>query len=79
MELGKLVGKRIQELLFYNDLSVYRLSKMTKLSEQTISNLIKGFTKDVRLSTIYIICKALNVDILEFLSPNYFRNDKVLI
>ncbi len=77
MNIAQAVGKRIQELLFQNNLSIYKLAKLTNLNEQTITNLIKGKSKDVRLSTIYHICNAFDIDILEFFAPNYFRNSNI--
>ena len=77
INIGKLVGKRIQELLFKNGMTVYRLSKITCLRERTISNLIYGRSNDVKMSTLYLISNAFNMDILEFLSPEAFRNKNV--
>ncbi|MBE7075335.1 MAG: helix-turn-helix transcriptional regulator [Clostridiales bacterium] len=77
MNIGNIVGKRIKELLYEKDISVYRLSRITCLTEKTINDLIKGESKDVKLSTIYAIIKALNISINEFFLKDYFANDNV--
>ncbi len=77
MNIGKIVGKRIKELLYKNNMSIYRLSKITCLREGTISNLVKGRSENVLVSTLYLISSAFNMDILEFLAPDDFRNDKI--
>ena len=77
MNIGHIVGKRIQELLFKNNMSVYKLAKITNLSEQTITNLIKGNSKNVKISTLYIISNAFNIDLLEFISTDDFKNENI--
>ena len=77
--LGNATGKRVKELLFQNKMSVYRLAQITCLRERTLSNLINGRTADVKMSTVYLISSAFNMDILEFLSPDYFRNNNIEI
>lgn len=77
MNIGNAIGKRIKELLFENKMSIYKLAKITCLRERTISNLINNRTEDVKMSTIYLISSAFNMDIMEFLSTDYFRNENI--
>ena len=73
MKLSHTVGKRIQELLFKNNMTQYRLVKLTCLNEKTISDLIHGKTNDIKLSTIFLIAKAFNMTLTEF-----FNDEKLI-
>lgn len=74
MYLAQAVGKRVKELIFKKGISQYRLIKDTCLNEKTISDLIKGKNKDVKLSTIYLICEVLGMSLNEFFDSNIFDN-----
>ena len=71
------IGNRILYLLKENNMTRYKLAKITCLSEKTLSDIIHGKTKDINLSSLYLISSAFNMDILEFLAPDDFRNDKI--
>ena len=77
MKLSKIVGKRTQELLFKNNMTQYRLVKITCLNEKTISDLIKGKTSDVNITTIFAIAKAFNMTLSEFFSDEKFDDEEV--
>ncbi len=77
MTLGNIIGKRTKELLYENKMSIYRLSKITCLHEKTLSDLINGRSNDAKISTVYLIANAFNMDILEFLKPDEFRNKNI--
>lgn len=79
MKLGEAVGKRIKELLFNLKMTQYRLTKITCLNEKTISDLIKGKTTDVKLSTIYLITNAFNISLIEFFNSELFAETNIEI
>lgn len=79
MELVKAVGIRTQELLFNKKMTQYRLVKITCLNEKTISDLIKGKTSDVKLSTIYLIINAFNMSLTEFFDSELFNEINIEI
>lgn len=72
MKLAQAVGKRLKELLFEKGMTQYRLVKVTCLNEKTVSDLIKGKTSDVKLSTIYLIAQALDMSLIEFFDSPLF-------
>ncbi len=77
MNLSTIAGNRIKELISKNNFTIYKLAKTTCLHNKTLSNTIKGNTKDINLSTIYLVSNAFNMDILDFLKPDEFRNKNV--
>lgn len=79
MNIGNACGKRIQELLFKYSITQYKLAKMTCLNYNTLTDLIKGRAKDVKTSTIFLICSALNITISEFYSSIIFNSCNIEI
>lgn len=77
MNFAVATGKRIQELLFQSQMSQYRLAKITCLNEKTLSDLIKGKTRDVKLSTVFLVAGALNISVPEFFSSPLFRDTTI--
>ena len=72
MNLAQAVAKRTKELLFEEDKSQYRLIKETCLDKTTIQTILKGKTKDIRLSTVYLIAQSFKMTLSEFLNSPYF-------
>ena len=77
MTLGIAVGKRIKELLLLHNKTQYRLAKESCLNEKTISDLVKGKSKDVKLSTIYLIAESFNMTPLEFLQSELLDSKNI--
>lgn len=77
MNLGDATGKRIKELLFENNMTQYKLQKITCLNEKTLRDLINGKTKDVKLSTIFLIANAFEMSISEFVSSPLFDQENI--
>lgn len=57
--------ERIKELMQSKDMSIYRLSKETGISDSLLGKLLSGKVKDPRISTVKQIAKALDVKIDE--------------
>ncbi len=74
MKGSQATGKRIEELLFKNNKTQYRLTKDTCLNEKTLRDLIRGRTSDVKLSTIILIASNLNISLKEFFDSPLFDN-----
>ena len=47
MNLAQAVGKRMKELLIKKNVTQYKLAKASCLSQNCLSNLLNGKTKDV--------------------------------
>lgn len=65
-EIYLYIGKRTLELLNENKMSVYKLSKLSKLSNATIYNIIKNKNNTIYIETINNICTAFNITLAEF-------------
>lgn len=74
MTFAEAVTKRTKELLFKNGISQYRLIKDTCLDKNTVRYIFKNKTKDIRMSTVYLIAKFFNMTISEFTNVPYFDN-----
>lgn len=74
MTLAEIVGKRTRQLLVENKMSQYRLVKLSCLNEKTISDIVKGRTRDIKLSTVYAICNAFDMSIADFFNATMFKD-----
>ena len=74
MTFSEAVAKRTKELLFDRKISQYRLIKETCLEKSTIQYIFKNKTKDIRMSTLYLIAKFFNMTISEFTNVSYFND-----
>ena len=79
MNLAQAVAKRTSELLKENNISQYRLIKETCLDKTTIQSIMKGKTKDVKLSTIFLIADVFNMTLSEFINVDYFNKINIEI
>lgn len=64
-EGDKMNAERIKELMQSKDMSIYRLSKETGISDSLLGKILSGKVKDPRISTVKQIAKALDVKIDE--------------
>lgn len=65
----------LRQILFEKRLSIRKLSKMTKLSQQTISKVYNNKFEDVTLRVIITICFALNCKIQDLISDEIIHNN----
>ena len=77
MNIAQIIGKRIETLLFKNNMTQYRLVKITGLNPKTIADLIKGKTTDVKITTLYSIINALGITMLEFWNSPLFDEENI--
>lgn len=77
MTLAEAVAKRTTELLKSNNMSQYRLGKITCLEKTTLQAIMKGKTKDIKLSTVFLIADAFNMSISEFTNVSYFSKTEI--
>ena len=77
MTLAEAVAKRTKELLCKHNMSQYKLIKITCLDKTTIQSILKNKTKDVKLSTIYLIAEAFGLTVSEFTNIDYFNNENI--
>jgi len=75
MNLAEAVAKRTKELLISHNMSQYRLIKTTCLERTSIQMILKNKTKDIKLSTVFLIADAFGMTLSEFLSCDYFTTE----
>ena len=66
--INKQIAKRIYELRKERNLTAEKLAWTANLSKSCVSYAEKG-NHDIKLSTIYAICKALDVSLAYFFNP----------
>ena len=74
MNLIEAVGLRVANLLKEQIKSQYRLIKDTCLSKNAIVSIIRNKSKDIKLSTIYLIAEFFEMSLSEFFACDYFKN-----
>lgn len=77
MTFTEAVAKRTKELLVENNMTLYRLIKTTCLDKTTLQGIMKGKTKDLKLSTVFLIADAFGLTISEFTNKEYFNRDSI--
>ncbi len=77
MTLSQAVAKRIEELLKEKKMTQYRLTKETCLDKTTIQSILKGKTKDIKLSTVFLLADAFGMSISEFTNVSYFAKTNI--
>ena len=60
------LGKRIQDLVAENDMSINQLAKASGVPASTIKNITQGKSKNPGIETVAKLCKALGVTLAEF-------------
>lgn len=78
MTFTQAVAKRTKDLLFANNLTQYKLCKTTCIDKTTIQTIFKGKTKDVRISTIFLIADFFNMTLKEFFDSPYFDKSNLI-
>ena len=73
MKLMQAVSKRLKEILKEKEITQYELFKRSGVPQSTISTILKGDIKTVKLSTIYEICSGLNIEIHDFFNVDYLK------
>lgn len=74
MEYLKAIAKRIEEVRIERKISKYSLIKKSGLSASALNNILKGKTKNIKLSTINKIARGLGLTLKEFFSDKIFLN-----
>ena len=73
MDFTKLVSKRMKQIIEEKGLTQYKVYKLTNIPQSTISTILAGKVKTIKLSTIYDFCLGLGVEISEFVGADEFK------
>ena len=72
MTLSEAVGKRVENLLAERNMTQYQLYKNGGIPRSTISVIIDGKYKTVKLDTVYQIVATLGITLKEFFDDPLF-------
>ena len=72
MQLSVATRKRIINLMKQNKMKPYDLSRAAGISLPTLSDFMKGDTKNLRMDTVLHICEAFNITLSEFYADALF-------
>lgn len=67
MGYSQVIIMRISTLCTKRGIAYNKLAKMSGLNQSTIDNIVRGITKDPRISTLHHIATGLNMTLAEFL------------
>ena len=67
MEYSNIYVKRIRQLCRERRFAINMLAKRAGINQSTIDNIVRGLTKDPRVSTLHKIALAFNMTLAEFL------------
>ena len=67
MTYVEIIVMRISTLCKKRGIAYNRLAKMCGLNQSTIDNIVRGITKDPRMTTMHHIANGLNMTLAEFL------------
>lgn len=77
MRLGKAVINRIKQIIKDKGLTQYQLSKITGISQSTLSTVLSGTTETLKLTTLYEICSGLNIEFSDFFNVDYLKLENI--
>ena len=67
MEYSNIYVRRIRQLCKERGFAINMLAKRAGINQSTIDNIVRGLTKDPRVSTLHKIALAFNMTLAEFL------------
>ncbi len=73
MDIYSAVKYRILELCEEKDISIYRLSLNSGVSQSTIKSILYGKSKNPGIVTLKMLCDGLDIDIVSFFDTDTFR------
>ena len=77
MNIANAIAKRISGLLIEKNMTQYKLSKKTCLSQSTLTDLLHYRTKDINSSTVYLIASAFGLSLSEFYNSPLFNEENI--
>ncbi len=77
MNINDVVARKALKLMEENNISQYKLEKLTNITHGAMDRILSGKNKTVTLTTVYKFAKAFQMTILDFLNDEYFLSDKI--
>lgn len=67
MEYSNIYVKRIRQLCKERGFAINKLANRAGINQSTLDNIVRGLTKDPRVSTLHKVALAFNMTLAEFL------------
>ena len=67
MEYSEIYVRRIRQLCKERGFAINKLANMAGINQSTLDNIVRGLTKDPRVSTLHKVALAFNMTLAEFL------------
>ena len=77
MDLSEAVRVRICDLVEEHNLTISRLCTLSGISRSTLSKILSGQRRYIRLDILEFICEALNIELKDFFDSPVFKNVEV--
>ncbi len=77
MNVCEAVQKRVNELLKERGMTQYRLEQKSGILHGSMACIMNGRNKTVTLSTVYMLARGFDMNIIEFLGSEIFLSDEI--
>ena len=71
------IGRRFQEILADNNLSIYELHMRSQVPKSTVYRTVNAKNIGVTIETVNLLCKGLDMDIKEFFASDLFSSKNI--
>lgn len=77
MTLAEALAARVDELLEENNLTQYKLAKLSGLAQTTIADIRKQRNRGTNIQNINAIAQGLEIDLTEFFNSPLFKRENI--
>lgn len=77
MDLSEAIRARICNLVEERNITVSKLCTLSGISRSTLSKILSGHRRYIRLDILEFICEALNMELKDFFDSPLFKNVEV--
>lgn len=78
MTLSEALATKLESLLDERGMTAYKLSRLSGVTQATLSDVKRGRNQSVMLKSVYAICQALGIELSDFFSDEYWKMENLL-
>ena len=78
MTLTEALSEKICTILQERNMTSYKLSQLSGLTQATLSDIRNKRNQSVSLKSVYAICQALGIELCDFFSDPYWKIENLL-
>ena len=78
MTLSEALSEKIYSILDERNMTSYKLSRLSGLTQATLSDIRNKRNQSVSLKSIYAICQALGIELSDCFSDPYWKMENLL-